>query len=105
MFLAVFLATVVGIMAIAVLGKTSRSVFLAGHRTAGRLIESVRWPLWGTTVFVAIGIFQRIPAGFLLWLAPLFLGAGIAGRYAYVLAKATRRTIRILRARRNPASP
>jgi hypothetical protein len=102
MFLEVFIATVAAIFATVLVGKIAKAVFLASHRTAGRLIESVRWPLWCTAVSVILGLTERVPAGTLLWQAPAFFGLGLASCYAYVLAKATYRTARILRARRNP---
>jgi len=103
MFFEVFIAAVAAIFATFLVGKIAKAVFLASHRTAGRLIESVRWPLWCAAVLAILNLTQHVPAGTLLWQAPASLGLGLAGCYAYVLVKATYRTARILRARRNPA--
>ena len=104
MLLAVFVAAVAGIFAAGLVGKLARAVYRAGHRTTGRLIESVRWPLWCAAVSVVIGLTQHASAGTLLWQAPSSFGFGLAGCYAYVLTKATYRTARILRARHNPTT-
>jgi hypothetical protein len=100
-----FLAVVAGIVAVSVVGLLAKRVFLAGRPTLGRVINFLRWPLWGASIRAAIGLARHETAWIVTWQALVFIGGGLAGQVTYLFGKATYRTYRILRQRRGNATP
>jgi hypothetical protein len=94
-----FLVLIAGLTVTAGAGWLARRVFLSGQKTLGRLVEFVRWPLWGAWIWVTFGVARHQAAWPLAWLGIRLVAVGVAGRTAYLLVKATYRTVRILRQR------
>lgn len=98
------LAVIAGMALLCAVGYLAKRVFRAGRGTLGRLIEMARWPLWFAAISVAIGLARHETAWILTWQAMATIGGGLAGQVTYLLSKATFRTYRILRQRRNRAT-
>ncbi len=100
-----FLVLAAGMAVTGIAGHLAKRVFLSGRKTLGRLIEFVRWPVWGAWSYVTFGVARHEAAWTLAWLGLRLVAVGVAGRVAYLFARATYRTVRILRQRRAAETP